>query len=320
MTDLTRRAALAGAAGLAGCASLPLPAVNQAREGRVAVEGGSVVWRRFGGGPKTPLLVVHGGPGVPSDYLEPLGALGDERPVYFWDQLGCGRSDRPSNPALWTRERFVSEMAAVREALGLRRVHILGQSWGTMLTPDYLLAHGSAGVRSVILAGPVLSIQRYTQDVRAMVAELPAEHRAAIAAAEASGQFDTPAYQAATEAFYAVHLARAPTPETGPLLQRTFEGIGQECYVTMNGPSEFSPIGSLRTYERVADMAQLTMPFLYLSGEYDTCTPAASRAYAAATPHAEVAVIAEAGHLTTIDAPDATNHVVRSFLRRVEAA
>ena len=189
-----------------------------------------------------------------------------------------------------------------------------------MLTPDYLLAHGSAGVRSVILAGPVLSIQRYTQDVRAMVAELSAEHRAAIAAAEASGQFDTPAYQAATEAFYAVHLARAPTPETGPLLQRTFEGIGQECYVTMNGPSEFSPIGSLRTYERVADMAQLTMPFLYLSGEYDTCTPAASRAYAAATPHAEVAVIAEAGHLTTIDAPDATNHVVRSFLRRVESA
>lgn len=321
MSDLTRRAALAGAASLAACANtpLPMPALGQAREGRVAVEGGEVVWRRFGGGPKTPLLVVHGGPGVPSDYLEPLAALGDERPVYMWDQLGCGRSDRPSNPALWTRERFVSEMAEVRRALRLRRVHILGQSWGTMLTTDYLLANGIGGVRSVVLAGPVLSMRRYVADLGPMIAELAPEHRATIQAAEASGAFDTPAYRAATEAFYAAHIARSPSAETGPLLQRAFEGIGQETYVAMNGPSEFSPLGSLRDYERVADLARLTMPVLYLSGEYDTCTPGASREYAAATPRAEVAVIPRSGHLTTIDAPDATNHVVRSFLHRVES-
>lgn len=287
MSDLTRRAMLlAGATGLAACADtrLPLPAIGQPNEGRVAVEGGSVVWRRFGGGRKTPLLVVHGGPGAPSDYLEPLAALGDERSVYFWDQLGCGRSDRPSNPALWTRERFVSEMAEVRRALRLRRVHILGQSWGTMLTADYLLANGTDGVRSVVMAGPVFSMRRYSADLRPMLTELSPEHRAAIQAAEASGNFDTPEYRAATEAFYAIHNARAPTPETGPLLQRTFEGLGQETYVAMNGPSEFSPIGSLRDYERVGDLARLTMPVLYLSGEFDTCTPGASREYAAATP------------------------------------
>ena len=47
MTELTRRVVLTAAAGLAGCASIPLPMMNQAREGRVVVEGGSVVWRRF---------------------------------------------------------------------------------------------------------------------------------------------------------------------------------------------------------------------------------------------------------------------------------
>jgi proline iminopeptidase len=87
----------------------------------------------------------------------------------------------------------------------------------------------------------------------------------------------------------------------------------------MNGPSEFSTIGSLRDFEREADLARINVPVLYLSGEYDTCTPAASRAYAAATPHGEVAVIQGSGHLTTIDAPDATNQVVRAFLHRVES-
>src|SRR5262245_23333968 len=95
-------------------------------EGRIAVPGGTVAWRRFGDGPKTPLILIHGGPGFPSDYLEPFAALGDERPVYVWDQLGCGRSDRPSDTALWTLKRFVQEFDAVRTAVVPDRVHILG--------------------------------------------------------------------------------------------------------------------------------------------------------------------------------------------------
>lgn len=136
-----------------------------------------------------------------------------------------------------------------------------------------------------------------------------------IAQAEASGQFDTPEYTAATEAFYALHIARHPNAETGPLLQRAIEGIGAESYVAMNGPSEFSILGSLRTYEREADLVRLRKPVLYLSGEYDTCTPGASRQYASQTPSAEVAVIAGAGHLTTIDEPETTNDVVRRFIQ-----
>jgi proline iminopeptidase len=285
-----------------------------AREGRIAVPGGNVAWRRFGGGPKTPLLVVHGGPGAPSDYLEPLSALGDERSVYLWDQLGCGRSDRPSDPALWTIPRFVEEMHSVRTGLGLDRAHILGQSWGTCLTVDYLLTKGDRGVASVILAGPVMSARRYLADVRPMLRELPAAQQAVIAQAEASGQFDTPEYMAATEAFYALHFARHPTPETGALLQRTFEGLGRESYVAMNGPSEFSILGSLRTYEREADLVRIRKPVLYVSGEYDTCTPGAAREYASHTPSAEVAVIPNSGHATTIDEPDAFNAVVRAFI------
>ncbi len=51
---------------------------------------------------KFPLLCLHGGPGMSHDYLEPLEAIAETgRRVIFYDQLGCGNSDHPHDPALW---------------------------------------------------------------------------------------------------------------------------------------------------------------------------------------------------------------------------
>jgi L-proline amide hydrolase len=42
---------------------------------------------------RLPLLILHGGPGFPHDYLEDFAGLADTgRPVVFDDQLGCGNS------------------------------------------------------------------------------------------------------------------------------------------------------------------------------------------------------------------------------------
>ncbi|MBF6246279.1 alpha/beta fold hydrolase [Nocardia elegans] len=73
----------------------------------------------------------------------------------FYDQLGCGNSDRPSDTSLWTVDRFVAELVAVRAALGLERVHLLGNSWGGMLALQYTLdrrpAPESLGSRMVTI-------------------------------------------------------------------------------------------------------------------------------------------------------------------------
>ena len=152
---VTRRAMIGGSMLAAVGACSPGP-VSRAAEGRVGVPGGSVVWRRFGDGPKTPLLLIHGGPGFPSDYMEPFGALGDERPVFVWDQLGCGRSDRPSDISLWTLERFVAELDAVRNALAPGPMHVLGHSWGSQLAMEWLVTMRPADVREHRFRGPVL--------------------------------------------------------------------------------------------------------------------------------------------------------------------
>ena len=80
-----------------------------------------------GGG--VPLLLLHGGPGAGHDYLETLETLAVDRPIVFYDQLGCGKSDRPDDPSRWRIDRFVAEVGAVRRGLGLERVHVLGHSW-----------------------------------------------------------------------------------------------------------------------------------------------------------------------------------------------
>ena len=120
-------------------------------EGTVAFRGFRT-WYRVEGdlaasGEKLPLLVLHGGPGFPHDYLEDLAALADDgRPVVFYDQLGCGKSDHPDDPGLWVMSTFVEEVGAVRAALGLDRIHLLGHSWGGWLALEYALGRpGRAG-------------------------------------------------------------------------------------------------------------------------------------------------------------------------------
>ena len=316
---LTRRELILGSAMtvLSGCAK---PSLAKASEGRIAVPGGTVVWRRFGDGPKTPLLLIHGGPGFPSDYLQPFDALGDERPVYVWDQLGCGRSDRPSDKALWTVERFVKEFDAVRAELAPGPVHVLGHSWGSMLAMEWLVTTQPKDVKSVIFAGECLSVPRYIEDAQALIKTLSPESQAAIPRPK-DRELLTPGYRAAMNNDWAPrYLARMPAPETLNFLKRAMETMGTESYAHMWGPSEFKCTGVLKTFDRTKELSSLQLPVLFHSGEFDECRPETAKEHAAMTPGAELAVITGAAHLTMIDAPKAANDAVRTFLTRVETA
>ena len=121
-------------------------------EGYIDVPGGKVWYRAVGGGSGTPLLCLHGGPGATHNVLESLEALADRRRVIFYDQLGCGKSERPSDPALWTVDRFVAELAQVRKALKLRRPHLFGSSWGGILAMQYVLDR-KADLQSLVEIG-----------------------------------------------------------------------------------------------------------------------------------------------------------------------
>ncbi|MBK7406286.1 MAG: proline iminopeptidase-family hydrolase [Phycisphaerales bacterium] len=283
--------------------------------GMIDVEGGRVWYQITGSGTGTPLLVLHGGPGIPHDYLQNLERLGEDRPVIFYDQLGCGRSDRPDDTSLWTEARFARELDQVRKALGLKEVILYGHSWGTILAVDYdkgLAGARPSGVRGLILAGPALSIPRWIEDSRRLIAELPPEMAATILDAERAGQTDTDAYKAAMHEYYMRHVCRLdPWPDA---LNRAFEGMGEQVYLTMEGPSEFTITGSLKDLDLTPYLSQIHAPTLYICGQYDEATPDSTRYYASLTPRAEVVVIKNASHLANLDQPEACMLALRNWL------
>ena len=243
----------------------------------VQVPGGRVWTGTHGDGAGTPLLVVHGGPGMPSYYLEPLTALAANRPVVLYDQLGCGRSDRPDDDYLWTVDRSVAELEAVRSKLGLQRVHVLGHSWGGFLALAHAHRHGAA-VASLVLSSPLVSVAGWMADARELLDGLPTPVREAIARHEEAGTFDDQAYLEATTEFYRRHFCTLdPWP---PELERTFAELGEGPYRGMWGPSEFTQTGTLRGADLTPTLSGLRAPSLWIGGSRDEVSPARLTAFA----------------------------------------
>jgi len=285
------------------------------QEGFVNVDGGQVWYQIVGTKNATPLLVLHGGPGYPHDYLEPIADLAKERPVIFYDQLGCGKSERPLDSTLYTIGRFVTELAQVRKALHLDRVHILGHSWGSMLAIDYLLTKPE-GVGSVILAGPCLNSQQWVKDQKKYLTAFPDSIQQLIEISERDGTTDSDEYQAAIELFFHRHVCRKdPLPE---YMLRTMDGAGLDVYAFMWGPSEFYCTGNLKDYDRTDRLEEISVPVLFTCGQYDGARPETVKRYHSLLSESELVVFEQSSHTPHIEEPDAFLKTIKDFLNRVE--
>ena len=282
------------------------------------LSNGHKVWTKtVGDGPGLPLLLLHGGPGAGHDYLEPLEALGSDRPVIFYDQLGCGRSEKPENRALWTIERFADEVQEVRAALGIERCHILGQSWGGWLGIEYMLRQ-PAGLQSFVLASTSSSIPQFSAECDRLISELPEEHRNALEYHGARGEFEHEAYAAAEEVFYGRHLCRLE--EWPDCILRTVQNLHHNTvYETINGPNEFTTIGNLRYWNRIPDLGQIKIPVLITCGRYDELGPACANTLQTGIPNAEMVVFEKSAHVSHIEEPEAYRALISQFLAQNDA-
>jgi proline iminopeptidase len=287
------------------------------KEGFIQVPGGKVWYRIVGVGKKgIPLLVLHGGPGAPHYYLKTIEALADERPVIFYDQLGCGNSDKSLDTTLWTVARFVEELEQVRQSLELGTIHILGQSWGTMLAVEYLLRKESKGVLSLILSAPYLTTARWIADQQYWIAQLPPNIQDTIRKYEASGDYSSQSYQDAMMYFYRKHLCRLdPWPE---YLTKTLEQMGTEVYNYMFGPSEFTMTGTLKDADLSEQLSRIKIPVLFTCGEFDEAKPATTAWYQSKLPGSEMYVFRDASHSHHLEKVEEYNQVVRDFLKKAE--
>jgi proline-specific peptidase len=289
----------------------------KAEEGKIGVDGHQVWYRRVGAG-GIPLLILHGGPGAGHDYLEPLERLATDRPVVFYDQLGCGKSDRPDDRSMWRIERFVAEVQTVRQSLGLDEVHLLGQSWGGWLAIEYMLTRPQ-GVVSLTLASTSASMPQFVAETTRLKSELPVGIYRTLQRHEATGDYRHPDYEAAVLEFYKRHVCRLdPWPD--PLLRTVANLDGNPVYETMNGPNEFIVIGNLKDWDRTDRIGEISVPTLITVGRHDELTTACAEALRQGIPDSRMVIFEHSAHLAHLEEPDRYRQVVAAFMAGVEAS
>jgi proline iminopeptidase len=296
-------------------ATAPAPAALAAGEARLAVDGGRIWYRVVGSGNATPVILLHGGPGYSSFYMRSLEALSADRPLVRYDQLGAGKSDRITDTAMFNIAHFVRELDSLRSHLGYDKVHLVGHSWGTILGVEYYRAHPEH-VTSLTLMSPALDLPAWEKNAKRLVKTLSDSAQKAIATREAEKNYTAADYQAALGEFYGKYVWRRPVQaELDSLMATVNDGI----YNYMQGPSEFTITGTLKTYDATPFLKSVNVPVLFTVGEFDEADPPTVKRHAQMTPGAKYAVIPGAAHLVEWDNPDETNRVVRDFLKSVDS-
>lgn len=295
-----------------------MAALTATSRGTVPFDGHETWFRVTGelGGPEPAVVVVHGGPGSTHDYLAELARLNvTGLPVVHYDQLGNGGSTHlpDAAPGYWSPELFAAELDNLLRRLRIGSYVLFGQSWGGMLAAWHA-AGRPEGLRGLVIANSPASYPLWRSEMVRLRAMLPAAIDDELRRHEAAGTTDSDAYHEAMRVFYDRHVCRLdPWPRD---YQASFYEIYNDptVYYTMNGPSEFHVIGSLKDWSVVDVLDRITVPTLVLSGEHDEATPATVRPFVDRIPNATWTVVEGASHLPHLERPEAFMRAVIPFL------
>jgi proline-specific peptidase len=265
---------------------------------------------------KLPILVIAGGPGSPHNYLLDLQQLAqNDRQVIFYDQLGSGKSGKPTDNSIWSVGLFIEELETLRQKLKLDDIYILGHSWGGMLAIDYMLTKPS-GIHGLILASSMVSMPLFREEMAKLRKSLPKGVNDILDKYEANGNFDDPKYKQAYAVFTKKHIFRGE--EWPPHLNSPHNPFGDNVYRTMWGANEAYPNGSLKNWDRLDRLKEISVPTLITSGQYDELTPLQAEMTKTRIPNSKQIIFKESGHMPHVEEPGSYRNQVEIFLENIE--
>ncbi|KAF8960215.1 proline-specific peptidase [Flammula alnicola] len=129
---------------------------------------------------RTPLIFLHGGPGLVHDYLVPFAELTEKYnvPVIIYDQLGNGLSthlkDKP--PTFWTVDLFIDELVNLLTHFSIQDDFDLGgHSWGGILASEFEVRRQPKGLKHLILSDSLASSALWNQSNMQLMQTFPKE-------------------------------------------------------------------------------------------------------------------------------------------------
>ena len=266
---------------------------------------------------KTPLVILHGGPGCTHDYVDSFKDLAESgRAVIHYDQIGNGKSthlaDVPTD--FWTVDFFLAELDNLLQKLGIADAYaLLGQSWGGMLAAEHAVRR-PGGLRALVIADSPASMALWSSEALRLRTALPQDVQDALTRNEEAGSIDSVEYHEASRAFYDRHVCRIqPWPDE---VARTFTAmdIDPTVYHAMNGPTEFHVIGSMKDWSIIDRLDRIQVPTLLISGRYDEATPATVQPYADLIPDVRWTIFENSSHMPHVEEREACMRTVNDFL------
>ena len=294
------------------------------QDGFVDAKGVMIYYVTVGRG--APLVIVHGGPGASHDYFLPyLLPLARHNRLIFVDERGSGRSEKLEDPAGYTVENMVEDVEAVRQALGLGKISLLGHSYGGALAQAYALKY-QKNLTHLILGSTWSSTVALNQIFVRMKEKMPTQLRERINSMEAEGLFGhgldyqknryTNEYMVAAwgEGYLPYIYQNRPDPNYDPVASGN---ISWDLYREMWGShGEYVVDGNLKSVEYTERLAGIKVPTLILVGDHDECDPSLSEAMHTKIAGSKMVVLPKAGHMTFVDQTKVFVEAVDSFLEK----
>lgn len=275
---------------------------------------GRTYYTKRGRNTSIPIIYLHGGPGGSHQPDSPVFQLAEKRQVYAYTQIGSGKSSSTAKK-FWNIRTFVQELDLLIRGWGLDQFHLMGSSWGTTLALEYYLRKGRNGVASLIFQSPLFNAMEWRKDGRRLIRGLPKATQKIINSCHEIGATDSQVYKEAMFEYYLKHVLRNKSKLKKKM--SSDDPHGRAIYAHMWGVSEFEPTGTLKNFDRVADLSKIQVPSLIVCGEYDEATPKTSLRYANRIEDCSFEVIQGASHSIWSEQPARIRRVINAFLEKV---
>jgi len=296
--------------------------VLKLEEGFVDANGVLIYYKMFGNG--QPLLIVHGGPGASHDYFLPyLVPLARTNKLIFIDERGSGRSQKLENVSEYTVENMVEDVEAVRVALNLGKVSLLGHSYGGVLAQAYALKYQD-NLTHLILCSTFHSASKMNEVFKEIKAKMDPELKARIDKMEKEGLYGhghdfeknryTNDYMVAAwgEGYFPYLYQNNPDPNYDPV----GNGImSWDLYREMWGShGEYIIDGNLKSVEYTDKLSSIKVPTLITVGDNDECSPSLSKEMNSKINGSKLVIFPKSGHMTFVDQPNQFISAINDFL------
>ena len=257
-----------------------------------------------------PVIFLHGGPGDGANTTRGR-KMHLKHPIYTYDQMGCGRSDRISDLSSWDQEDYYRELNEFIEGMGFEKVILIGASWGAGLAVGYAARYGCERIELMILPSPFISSERWMTDQMRNMERLPDEYRKEMEAFM-RGEGSIENYQHVMSEYYSRFLfTREINREIAIAAGQT---VQNDVFLSMWGPNDLVCEGTMKDFDLTSDLQRIDVPVLFMCGDSDEVTIDTINEYVKMVKGSRLSVIPYAGHAIGKDQPTLYMDSMKAYL------